>query len=66
MLPPMSAPRSPSRFDRVFELRGGEIRVLQRNRRQADEPVRLRRTDIGEFFVLQLIAERYAAMTYLD
>jgi len=41
-------------FDSIFELRGGELRVLQGNRRQAGEPVRLRRANFGELLVLQL------------
>src|SRR5215472_17432116 len=41
-------------LDRIFELLGGEIRVLQSHRREADEPVGLRRTNLGEFLVLQL------------
>src|SRR6202023_1024187 len=40
--------------DRNFELLGGEIRVLQGNRRQADEAVRLCRADVGELLILQL------------
>jgi hypothetical protein len=37
----------------MFELLGCEIGVLQGDRRQADEPVRLCRADIGEFLILQ-------------
>ena len=39
---------------RMFELIGREIGVLQGNRRQADEPIRLCRADVGELLVLQL------------
>ena len=39
---------------RVFQLRGREIRMLQGNRCEADEPVGLCRADFGELFVLQL------------
>ncbi len=38
----------------MFELLGCEIRVLQGNRRQADEAVRLCRADVGELLILQL------------
>ncbi len=41
-------------LDRMFELLGCEIGVLQGHRRQADEPVRLCRADVGELLVLQL------------
>src|SRR5215472_10384109 len=41
-------------FDGIFELRGGELRVLQGNRRQAGESVRLRCANFGELLVLQL------------
>ena len=41
-------------LDRMFELLGGGIGVLQGYRRQADKAVRLCRADLGEFLVLQL------------
>ena len=40
-LPPIATPRSPSFFIAVFELLGGEIRKLQRDRRER------RRSDRG-------------------
>ncbi len=48
-----SAPQSEP-LDCMFELLGCEIRVLQGNRGQADEAVRLCRADVGELLVLQL------------
>src|SRR5215831_4756313 len=41
-------------LDRIFELLGGEIRMLQSHGREADELVGLRRASLGEFLVLQL------------
>ena len=40
-------------LDRLLELLGGKIRVLQSDRRQTDKPVRLRRADLGELRILQ-------------
>jgi len=51
-LPPISA--QSELLDRVVELLGGEVRVLQGHRRQADKTVRLCGADFGELLVLQL------------
>src|SRR5207249_6785466 len=40
-------------LDRMFKLLSCKIRVLQGNRRQTNEPVRLCRADVGELLVLQ-------------
>ena len=52
-LPPIAAPRSPSLLDGFVQLLGRQIRMLQRDRRQPDEAIRMRRTPGRQFFVLQ-------------
>jgi len=40
--------------DAFLQLLGGEVRVLQRHRREGDEALRVRRAGLGELLVLDL------------
>ena len=49
-----AAPAQPVLLHPLLELLGREVGVLQGHRRERDEPVRMRRAELGQLLVLQL------------